>query len=279
MNDRPNGLSFNNTLKLCHIGKSSFYYERVPESELNLTLMRLIDEIYFKYPFFGTRRMLAMLRREGHNINLKRVQRLYRIMDICAVYQKPNLSKPDRSHSIYPYLLKSIVICKPNQVWSTDITYVPMENGFLYKVAFIDWYSRYILSYRISNTIDTDFIIDALTGALNAYGIPEIINTDQGSQFTSAAFIEALKAHEIQISMDGKGRAIDNVRIERYWRSYKYEMVYLHCINDGYQLKALTDEYVLFYNTIRPHQNLNDLTPSEVYHGSLKYNSKIYENA
>lgn len=236
--------------------------------------MRFIDDLYYKRPYFGTRRMLAMLRREGYNINLKRVQRLYRLMDICAIYQKPNLSKPNRSHTIYPYLLKSLDICRSNQVWSTDITYVPMENGFLYKVAFIDWHSRYILSYRISNTIDTDFIIDALMEAIGAYGTPEIVNTDQGSQFTSEVFIEALKANDIQISMDGKGRAIDNVMIERYWRSYKYEMVYLHCINDGCQLNVFTKNYVRFYNTIRPHQNLNYLTPFEVYHGHSNHRSK-----
>lgn len=232
--------------------------------------MREIDDIYYKCPFYGTRRMLAALERKGYKVNLKRIQRLYKLMDISAIYQKPNLSKPNREHTIYPYLLKSLTINRANYVWSTDITYVPMEKGFLYKAAIIDWHSRYILSYRISNTLDTDFIIDAIKEAVELHGAPEIINTDQGSQFTSRAFIETLNELKITISMDGKGRALDNVRIERYWRSYKYECVFLHEIKDGWQLKALTDEYIMFYNTERPHQNLNYQTPKEVFFAKNK---------
>lgn len=231
--------------------------------------MREIDEIYLKWPFFGVPRMHAYLKKMGHAINQKRVARLYKIMGICAIYQKPNLSGPNKAHEVYPYLLKSININHSNQVWSTDITYIPMEKGFLYKVAFMDWYSRYLLSYAISNTLDSEFVVTAFHGATEVYGAPAIVNTDQGSQFTSRAFTEVLKANNIQISMDGKGRALDNVRIERYWRSYKYECVYLNTITDGWHLKRLTDAYISFYNHERPHQHLDYQTPSYQYKNGL----------
>lgn len=209
--------------------------------------------------------MHAYLKKQGHAINVKRVERLFKIMGISAIYQKPNLSEPDQSHELYPYLLKSLDISHSNQVWSTDITYIPLEKGFLYKAAFIDWYSRYLLSYSISNTLDSGFVVRAFQDAVNIYGVPSIVNSDQGSQFTSKAFTDVLKAENIRISMDGKGRALDNVMIERYWRSYKYECVYLHSITDGWHLKRLTDEYIHFYNTERLHQSLQYQTPLERY--------------
>lgn len=231
--------------------------------------MREIDEIRLQWPFFGVPRMHAYLRKRGHAINIKRVERLFRVMGISTIYQRPNLSSPDKAHKVYPYLLRSLDITHSNQVWSTDITYVPLEKGFLYKVAFLDWYSRYLLGYRISNTLDADFIVPAFRHAVQTYGAPGIVNSDQGSQFTSKAFIDAVKACKAQISMDGKGRALDNVMIERYWRSYKYECVYLHSITDGWHLKRLTDEYVQFYNSERLHQSLGYQTPYQQYEKGL----------
>lgn len=262
-------LSLNTQLNLCSLGKSSLYYQPAPESDHNLELMRLIDEAHLKWPFYGVLRMRAYLDSLGHYTNVKRVRRLFKIMDICAIYQKPNLSKPDKEHKIYPYLLRSLDICYSNQVWSTDITYIPMEKGFLYKVAFIDWYSRYLLSYAISNTLDSGFVISTFQEAVKAHGSPCILNSDQGSQFTAIAFIEAVKAHNVQVSMDGKGRALDNVMIERYWRSYKYECVYLHSIRDGWHLRDLTDEYIQFYNHQRLHESLDYRTPSDEYKQGL----------
>lgn len=262
--------SLNRQLALCGIGKSSLYYRPAAETDLNLRLMREIDQIYMKWPFVGVARMHAYLRRAGHDINIKRVRRLYHLMGICAIYQAPNLSIPNKEHDIYPYLLDSIVIDRPNQVWGTDITYIPMQKGFMYKVAFIDWYSRFLLSYAISNTLDTVFIADAFEAAVDAHGVPEISNSDQGSQFTSKAFTGLLNAHGVKISMDGRGRALDNVMIERYWRSYKYECVYLNSITDGWHLRHLTDEYVNYYNHERIHQSLNYTTPA------YQYNNGIY---
>lgn len=261
--------SLNQQLALCSLGKSSFYFHPTPESVLNLQLMREMDKIHLKRPFFGVPRMHAQLLKMGHTINEKRVERLFKVMGISAIYQRPNLSEANKAHEIYPYLLKSIIINHSNQVWSTDITYVPMEKGFLYKVAFIDWHSRYLLSYGISNTLDSGFVVTAFQKAVKAYGVPLIVNSDQGSQFTSKAFTDVLKALQIRISMDGKGRALDNVMIERYWRSYKYECVYLHSITDGWHLKQLTEEYIHFYNSERLHQSLQYQTPSDHYHKGL----------
>lgn len=269
IDERCDKYSLNRQLTLCSLGKSTFYYQPTPESDQNLQLMREIDEIYLKWPFFGVLRMHAYLKTRGHDINVKRVRRLYKLMGICAIYQKPNLSIRNKEHEVYPYLLKSIDISHSNQVWSTDITYIPMENGFLYKVAFIDWHSRYLLSYATSNTLDTEFVLEAFYSAKETHGNPLIVNTDQGSQFTSKTFTGTLKAHGIQISMDGRGRALDNVRIERYWRSYKYECVYLNSITDGWHLKRLTDEYVDFYNNERPHQHLDYKTPAYQYKNGL----------
>jgi putative transposase len=236
--------------------------------------MREMDKIYLKRPFFGVLRMHAQLRKLGHTINVKRVARLFKVMGISAIYQKPNLSEANKAHEIYPYLLKSIAITHSNQVWSTDITYVPMEKGFLYKVAFIDWYSRYLLSYAISNTLDSGFVVVAFKQAVKTHGVPLIVNSDQGSQFTSKAFTDELKGNRILISMDGKGRALDNVMIERYWRSYKYECVYLNSITDGWHLKRLTEEYIHFYNAERLHQSLQYQTPLDQYHKGLILSSE-----
>lgn len=231
--------------------------------------MREMDKLHLKWPFFGVLSMHSHLKKQGYQINVKRVARLFKVMGICAIYQKPNLSEANKTHEIYPYLLRSMDITHSNQVWSTDITYIPMEKGFLYKVAFIDWYSRYLLSYAISNTLDSGFIIPAFRKAVKTHGVPLIVNSDQGSQFTSKAFTNELKALQIQISMDGKGRALDNVMIERYWRSYKYECVYLHSITDGWHLEELTEEYIHFYNSERLHQSLQYQTPLEQYRKGL----------
>jgi len=263
-------ISLNRKLALVGLGKSSFYYVPVPESAFNLLLMNEIDEIFAHHPYYGARRMWAELTRKGYQINIKRVSRLYDLLGIHAIYPKPNLSRPNKENTKYPYLLKSITINRPNHVWSVDITYVPMEKGFLYKVAFIDWYSRYILSYRISNTLDTDFVLDALRDAIQRYGAPQIINSDQGCQFTSKSYIEAVQLADAKISMDGKGRAIDNVRIERYWRSFKYECVFLYRIENGMHLNELTANYVKFYNTRRPHQAMGYITPNECYFKGLQ---------
>ncbi len=231
--------------------------------------MKIIDRTYLNYPFYGTPGMHAYLLSLGYEINIKKVERLYKIMNLRAIFPEPDLSEPNKRDKKYPYLLKSIDINCSNKVWSTDITYVPMENGFLYKVAFIDWYSSYLLSYSISNSMDAGFVTGALHEAIKAHGIPEIVNSDQGSQFTSEGFANALLSHKINISRDGKGRAIDNVMIERYWRSYKYECVYLHSITDGLHLKNLTHNYVKFYNTKRLHQSLDYETPLLRYKSGL----------
>ncbi len=235
------------------------------ESELNSELILLIDQQYLKTPFYGSRKMAAWLRREGYEVNRKRVQRLMRLMGIEAIYQKPNTSKPNPEHRIYPYLLRELEISYPNQVWATDITYIPMTKGFLYLIVIMDWHSRKALSWRLSNTMETDFCIEALEEALALYGKPEIFNTDQGSQFTSNSFTAVLKAHDIKISMDGRGRFLDNIFIERLWRSLKYEDVYLHAYATGSEAKQGISKWLHQYNTERPHQSLNYQTPDEVY--------------
>jgi putative transposase len=262
--DPADSLSISRQCELLDLNRSSYYYEPCGESAENLRLMRLMDEQYLKTPFYGVRRMRAWLCREGNPVNPKRVRRLMRLMDLVPIYPKPRLSQPDLSHRIYPYLLKGLTINRPNQVWSTDITYIPMAKGFLYLVAVIDWFSRYVLSWRISNSLDVDFCLDALEAAL-VIGRPEIFNTDQGSQFTSDDFTGRLKSAEIRISMDGKGRAIDNIFVERLWRTVKYEHVYLHAPETGLELWEGLDGYFDFYNTDRLHQSLDYRTPSEVH--------------
>jgi len=259
-------LSISKQCQLLNINRSTYYYEPVSESEENLLLMRLIDEQHLKTPFYGSRKMMHHLKRLGHNVCRKRVRRLMRLMNIHVIYQKPRTSIPDLSHKTYPYLLRNVDINKPNQVWCTDITYIPVKKGFFYLIAIMDWYSRKVLAWQVSNSMDTSFCIAALEEAIEIYGKPKIFNTDQGSQFTSNDFTNVLQGHNIKISMDGKGRWMDNVFIERLWRSLKYECIYLQEFNDGIALKHNINQWINFYNFERPHQVFAGLTPEEMYH-------------
>lgn len=234
-------------------------------SELNLKLMRLIDEQHMRTPFYGAPKIWAYLRGLGFPVNLKRVTRLRQIMGIEALYQKPNLSKRHPLHKIYPYLLKNLAIVRPNQVWCADITYIPMAKGFVYLMSVMDWYSRKILAWRLSITLESAFCVEALQEACSRFGKPEIFNTDQGVQFTCAAFIEQLESQGIRISMDGKGRFLDNIFIERLWRSLKYEEVYLKAYTCVPEARAGIGAWIDFYNDERPHQSLEYCTPSKIY--------------
>ena len=250
---------------LVGMARSSHYYQLGIESEENLELMRLLDEQHLQTPFYGRRRMTAFLRQKGYTVNGKRVLRLLRLMGLAAVGPKPNLSKRAEGAQIYPYLLREFKPAAANEVWCSDITYVPMPQGFMYLVAVMDWHSRFVLSWALSNSQETCFCLEALDAAIGCYGKPDIFNTDQGPQFTSKACTEQVRAVNVKISMDGVGRATDNAFIERLWRSLKYECVYLHAFEDGHQLyQALTD-YFQFYNYIRPHQGLKYLTPASVF--------------
>lgn len=257
--------------KLIQLSRASYYRavasDPIAETPENLELMRLIDEEYTKHPFYGSRQLRNYLRRQGHKVNRKRVQRLMRLMGIMSVAPKPNTSKKGKEHKIYPYLLGDLVINQPNQVWCADITYIRMRGGFVYLVAIMDWYSRKVLSWEISNTMDDSFCVSALESAIRRYGIPEIFNTDQGSQFTGRAFTTVLKDNGIKISMDGKGRWVDNVFIERLWRSVKYEDVYLKEYSTVLALRQGLSVYFQFYNDERPHDSLEKCTPSEFYNG------------
>jgi len=263
--DHANGLSIGRQCDLLLISRSSYYYEANGESLFNLELMRLIDEQFLETPWYGARQMARHLRRQGYGVSRKRIGRLMRKMGLSAIYQKPNTSKPHPEHTIYPYLLRGMAIDKPNKVWCADITYIPMRRGFLYLVAIMDWYSRKVLAWRLSNSLDADFCIAALEEALMNYGIPEIFNTDQGSQFTSYPFTQVLKDAQIKISMDGKGRWMDNIMIERLWRSLKYECVYLNAFEVGREVRQGIGKWINFYNERRPHSSLDDHTPDEVY--------------
>jgi putative transposase len=247
------------------LARSSAYYEPEPESAYNLELMHLIDRQYLSTPFYGRRRMTRWLHEEGHEVNEKRVGRLMAVMGIEAIYPKPRLSKPAPGHRIYPYLLRGVEIERVNQVWSTDITYIPLRQGFAYLVAVIDWFSRYVLSWELSVTMDTEFCVSAVAEALAIGERPEIFNTDQGSQFTSETFTGPLLALGVSISMDGRGRALDNVFIERLWRSVKYEEVYLKAYEDVGRSRRSLGAYFRFYNAERPHQSLGYRTPEQVY--------------
>ena len=237
----------------------------VYETEQNLEIMKLIDMLYMKYPFYGSRSMTTVLNRQGHRVNRKRVQRLMRLMGIQAIYPKPRLSIAAKDHKIYPYLLKKLTIDRSDQVWCADITYIQLAYGFVYLVAVMDWFSRFVLAWRLSNTIDTEFCLDALDEALEK-GKPDIFNTDQGSQFTSNAHTKRLKDAGIKISMDGRGRVFDNILIERLWRSLKYQDIYIKEYNAVMELNAGLDAYFQFYNYERPHQSLDNKTPAMVYH-------------
>lgn len=257
-------LSLRQCCELLTLNRSTYYYDPRPEKEYNLRLMDLIDEQYTRTPFYGSRRLTAWLRRQGHLINRKRTQRLMDKMGISAIYPTPNLSKPAAGHKIFPYLLSGVEIVRPNQVWSADITYIRMAYGFLYLVAIIDWYSRYVLAWKLSNTMDMEFCLEALLEALRV-GNPDIFNSDQGSQFTGDDFTGILLARGIQISMDGRGRALDNIFVERLWRSVKYENVYLNNYEAAPEAHTGLDGYFDFYNDERPHQSLGYQTPSEVH--------------
>lgn len=251
--------------ELLAVARSSAYYRPAPVSAQELVWMRLIDELHLQWPFYGSRRLCEALQARGHTLNRKRVQRLMHRMGLSALYPRRRTSQPGKGHTIYPYLLRGLSIERANQVWATDITYIPMAKGFMYLVAIMDWHSRRVLSWRVSNTLDTDFCIEALEEALQRFGAPEIFNTDQGAQFTSEAFTSVLKDHGIAISMDGKGRWVDNVFVERLWRSVKYEDVYLHAYETPPALRAGLARYFTFYNTERRHSALDRRTPDAVY--------------
>jgi putative transposase len=251
---------------LLELPRSTYYHVPKPVSDEELELMRLIDRCHLEHPFYGSRRIRDWLGDEGYQVNRKRVQRMMRTMDLAAPYPKPNLSRANQAHKVYPYLLRNLEIDRPNQVWATDITYIPMAKGFVYLVAIMDWYSRRVLAWRVSNTLDSSFCVEALNEAIETYGAPEIFNTDQGSQFTSEEFTGVLKQHDIQISMDGKGRWVDNVFVERLWRSVKYEEVYLRAYDSVSDARASLGGYFEFYNTKRRHQSLDRCTPDSVYY-------------
>ena len=259
--------SISRQCQLLSLNRSTFYYAPSPTNAEDLALMRQIDEQYLKTPFYGSRSMARHFRRQGRKINRKRIQRLMRRMGIEAVYPKPHASRPHPEHRVYPYLLRDLSIEHANQVWAADITYVPMSRGSMYLVAVMDWHSRKILSWRVSNTLDSDFCIQALQEALDRYGIPEIFNTDQGAQFTSIAFTQILKDRGIAISMDGRGRCQDNIFVERLWWTLKHNYLYLHAFDSGTELREGLAEWVRFYNHERGHSSLNDRTPDEVYCG------------
>ena len=258
-------LSISAQCRLLSISRSSFYYAPQPESEETLALMRVIDAAFLDMPWYGSRQMVRHLRRQGVNIGRRRVRRLMTKMGLSPIYQRPRTSDPHPQHRIYPYLLRHLAIERPNPVWCADITYIPMRHGFLYLVAIMDWATRKVLAWRLSNTMDVGFCVMALEEALARFGRPDIFNTDQGSQFTSFAFTAVLKDAEIRISMDGRGRWMDNVFIERLWRSLKYECVYLHAFETGSELRVGLTRWISYYNADRPHSRLAGQTPDEAY--------------
>jgi putative transposase len=246
------------------LSRSSLYYEPGGEAAEDLRLMRLIDEQYTARPFYGSRRMTVWLNEQGEEVNRKRVQRLMRVMGLEAIYPKPRLSPAGKGHRIYPYLLRGVKVERPDQVWSTDITYVPMPSGFMYLAAVIDWFSRYVIAWKLSNTLDGSFCLEMLEDALRA-GTPEVFNTDQGVQFTAAAFTGRLESSGVAVSMDGRGRALDNVFVERLWRTVKYEDIYIKGYDAVPELHRGLGRYFGFYNDERPHQSLDYRTPAAVY--------------
>jgi putative transposase len=259
-------LSVRRQCELLGLCRASLYYEPAAETADNLRLMRLIDREYTADPFLGSRRMTAWLATQGEEVNRKRVQRLMRLMGLEAIYPKPKLSAPGRGHRIYPYLLRDVQVVRPDQVWSADITYVPLAQGFMYLAATIDWYSRYVLAWRLSNTLDGSFCLDMLEEALSK-ARPEVFNTDQGVQFTAAAWTGRLESAGVQVSMDGKGRCLDNVFVERLWRSVKYEDVYVRGYEAVPELQRRLAQYFPYYNEGRPHQGLDYRTPAAVDQG------------
>ena len=259
-------LSISQQCETLGVSRSSYYYQPKPISQEDLDLMRKIDELYLQNPSSGSRTIVRQLDRQGITVNRKKVQRLMRLMGIEAVYPKPRTSRPHPDHKVYPYLLRGLTINRPNQVWTTDITYIPMAKGFMFLVAIMDWHSRKVLSWRISNTLETAFCIEALEEALSRYGKPEIFNTDQGSQFTSNTFTKVLIDNKVAISMDGRGRCQDNIFVERLWWTLKHQYIYLHAFDTGKALRQGLGEWLQYYNHDRGHSALDDRTPDEVYY-------------
>jgi putative transposase len=276
---RDDPLSISRQCDLAGVARSSVYAADVAvlSSELELILLAEIDAEYTRHPFFGSRKMVIHLRTLGHRINRKRVQRLMRILGLIGMAPGPNTSRPHPQHKVYPYLLRGVAVVRPNHVWSTDITYIRLAHGFVYLMAVIDWYSRKVLAWRVSNTLDGRFCVECLEQALKAFGIPEIFNTDQGCQFTSEAFTGVLKRHDIDISMDGRGRALDNIFVERLWRSVKYEDTYLKGYVTIPELSRGLTAYFTFYNTERFHQSLGYMTPDAVYRAASGGGAKIVD--
>jgi len=258
-------LSVRRQCELLGLNRSTLYYQPAAETQENLALMRLIDEEYTRHPFKGSRKIALWLSEQtGQEVNRKRVQRLMALMGLAAIYPKPKLSEPGSGHRIYPYLLRGVQIVRPDQVWSTDITYVPLPGGFMYLAAIIDWFSRYVICWRLSNTLDGSFCLEMLDEALSR-GKPEVFNTDQGTQFTAAAWTGRLESAGVKVSMDGKGRCLDNVFVERFWRTLKYEDIYIKGYETVPELSGGLGNYFPFYNDERPHQSLDYRTPVEVY--------------
>ena len=269
MIDPEHGLPIKQQAEVLGISRSTVYYEPRPISDEDLWLMRRLDELHLNYPFAGSRMLRGLLWQQGLEVGRRHIKTLMRRMGIEAIYRKPNTSKPAPGHKIYPYLLRDMAVTRPNQVWAMDLTYIPMARGFIYLAAVVDWFSRRVLAWKLSITMETSFCIEALDEALSRNEKPEIFNTDQGSQFTSDDFIGLLRKNGIDISMDGKGRWRDNVFVERVWKSIKYEEVYLHAYETVQEARTLIGRYIEFYNTIRPHSSLNGFTPDQVYFNRL----------
>jgi putative transposase len=267
MIEPTHNLSISRQAELLNLSRSNVYYLPRPMPAADLVLMRRIDELHLNFPFAGARMLRDMLKLEGFEVGRKHVHTLMAKMGIAALYRKRNTSAPNLAHRIYPYLLKNLLVEHPNQVWATDITYIPMKRGFVFLVAILDWATRRVLAHRVSTSMSTEFCVEALEEALTHYGRPEIFNTDQGSQFTSEGFTQVLKNHDIKISMDGKGRWVDNVFVERLWKSVKYEHVYLHAYEDVADARRQIAAYFTFYNTRRPHSSLSGQTPDTAYFG------------
>ena len=270
-------ISITRQAELLGLNRSSYYFHHIGESELNLFLMNLIDEEFTSHPFYGSRKMTAWLTSQGYVVNRKRIQRLMRLMGLEAIYPKKNLSVARKEHFKYPYLLRNVKIHTPNQVWSSDITYIRLSKGFVYLTSVIDWYSRFVLSWKLSNSLENSFCIDALEDAL-VIGKPKIFNTDQGVQYTSKSFISCLERKGIKISMDGKGRALDNIFVERLWRTVKYEEIYLNNYETPKELYLGLKKYFEFYNNQRLHQSLGYITPAEIYQAGASPHGGTYDD-
>ena len=270
MIDRRHQLSITKQAKALRISRGSVYYRPRPVSSADLALMRRLDELHLDYPFAGSRMLQGLLLGEGYKVGRLHVRTLMKRMGIEAIYRRPNTSKPAPGHKIYPYLLRRLPVIRPNQVWAMDITYIPMARGFVYLACVVDWFTRRVLSWRLSITLEVDFCIEAVNEALGRYGSPDIFNTDQGSQFTSIAFTQVLKDAGISISMDGRGAWRDNVFVERLWRTIKYEEVYLHAYSNVPEARAAIGKYLCFYNTKRPHSSLDGKTPDQAYFNALQ---------